>query len=674
MVHLPVLTELRVTNYEMFPGHPAGDGLRWSFRPGVTVIAGINGLGKTTLLTMILRSLTGPYDLTGEGAPSVLGVTLPDRPVRLRPRHLDLFKQRVSDGAARALVELSVRVGEQTISIERNLSNLALRSLAIDGTAVSLPNREEAREAEYQATITSQIGLSSFVDVLLILHYVVLFYESRPGALWDTDAQRHLLRALCLERDAANRVAELERQLQRTDSRARNVHSRMTTTRNRLDRLLQSEANAASVLAELTDERARMEAEMEASELLEEQIEELDEGRRRSRLDHERTKLTHEEAQGAIEKLKYDALLEHFPTMDDTTRLILARVMADGRCIVCNAKAEERQVELEDRVSKGFCPICGSAPETQDNLVSQQAFHQARLDRELGHAARAKRELATHAQRLEEFDEAYRNALSEWATLQETIRQRQERDTRLRSQLPDSEAARRYEAELESLGAEHNALQAERGSRLQALRDLLSTHRDAITTRAEQLQAAFAELIQELLVDEVRLVQVENRPRYLESPGPMSERIEVPAYAAEMSSPALADLSRRSTPSEVSESQRELIDLAFRLALVDVFASGSTFAMETPEASLDGIAMGRVGDALAEFATTNDNRLVVTTNLTNAGVVTAMFQSTEPNTPRADRMERVLNLLEVALPNQALLQDRRGYQDLLENAVGDAVA
>ena len=71
MVCLPILKELRVTGYELFPGDPSGSGIAWSFQNGVTVVAGINGLGKTTLLMMILRSLTGRYDLTGDGGTAV---------------------------------------------------------------------------------------------------------------------------------------------------------------------------------------------------------------------------------------------------------------------------------------------------------------------------------------------------------------------------------------------------------------------------------------------------------------------------------------------------------------------------------------------------------------------------------------------------------------------------
>lgn len=218
MIRFPILTELMVADYELFPGDPPGSGITWSFHKGVTVIAGINGLGKTTLLLMILRSFTGPYDLTGSGPYQSLSVTLPENPVKLKASHQHVFRHRVSDGAANARVVVSARVGETEITISRRLHNLALENFTIDGQLVELPGKADEREGVFQARLTELIGLGSFVDVLVVLHHVILFYENRPGALWDTNAQRHLLRALCLDRGDASRVAELERQLQSADS------------------------------------------------------------------------------------------------------------------------------------------------------------------------------------------------------------------------------------------------------------------------------------------------------------------------------------------------------------------------------------------------------------------------------------------------------------------------
>ena len=672
MVRLPVLTELRVTDYELFPGDPPGSGITWPFQHGVTVIAGINGLGKTTLLLMILRSFTGGYDLTGHGASQPLSVTLPAGPVRLKPPHLRIFASRVSDGAANAKVALSARVGNNVVTIRRRLDNLSLEGLTIDERPVDLSGTADEREAVFQSRLTELIGLGGFVDVLLVLHHVILFYENRPGALWDPNAQRHLLRALCLDQADARRVVELERELQRADSQARNVHSRIPLTERRLDAALRKEAGAEGVLAELSAEQRLLEAELGDAERLEDVLQQLDNDRKQARLAYERAKIAREEADGAVEGLKYTALLKYFPKMDDTTRLVLSRIMADGRCMVCNAPAQEKQTELEQQVARGCCPICGAEPEVQDNVVAQYEFDQARLVRERERAARAKREEAAQAAELKKFASSHTETLSEWERVQASIRRREERNRQFRAQLPEKSTSKEYQNELRRLRRDHAHWQTLRASHLQELRTLFAERRGAITARSKELVEVFSELVEVLLVEEVRLVPMKVQPRYLEAPGRTGDRVEVPAYAAEMTAAARPAMTRRENPREVSQSQRELIDLAFRLALLAVFGEATTFVMETPEASLDGISMERVGRALARFASRDGNRLVVTNNLTNASIVTTMFEETDPEAAQASRLRRVLNLLRVAAPNRALHADRQRYEALLLEAVGGA--
>jgi hypothetical protein len=180
-------------------------------------------------------------------------------------------------------------------------------------------------------------------------------------------------------------------------------------------------------------------------------------------------------------------------------------------------------------------------------------------------------------------------------------------------------------------------------------------------------------LTETLLAEPARLAEVKLRPRYTQAPKATGEiRLSFPAYKAEMVAANRPGFVRRDDPSDVSESQRELIDLAFRLSLVRVAAPGTsaTFIMETPEASLDGVAMTRVGKALAEFAAVSDNRLIVTSNLSNAGLITGLFGgSSSSDAETASRRERVLNLLKVAAPNRALELNRGEYEQLLEEAI-----
>ena len=195
-----------------------------------------------------------------------------------------------------------------------------------------------------------------------------------------------------------------------------------------------------------------------------------------------------------------------------------------------------------------------------------------------------------------------------------------------------------------------------------------------MTGKSTELVETFAKLIQTLLVERVRLAQVEAEPRYMQSPGQSEDRVQVPAYAAEMMATDRPGFIPRRLPSDVSESQRELIDLAFRLALVEVFGGSCTFVMETPEASLDGVAMGRVGHALAAFSTKGNNRLVVTSNLTNAGIIGALFDGCASEAQGESRATRVLNLLQVAAPNRALVADRERYDALLEDALSGTIS
>lgn len=94
---------------------------------------------------MILRSLTGPNDLTGEGVSQSLGVILPPNSVRLNRQQIRFFRQRVVDDARDAKVALSANIGETAVTISRRLKDLFLEGLTINGQPVELPRGKGSR-------------------------------------------------------------------------------------------------------------------------------------------------------------------------------------------------------------------------------------------------------------------------------------------------------------------------------------------------------------------------------------------------------------------------------------------------------------------------------------------------------------------------------------------------
>ncbi|MFX8168611.1 hypothetical protein ABTL13_19490, partial [Acinetobacter baumannii] len=85
------------------------------FVPGVNVIVGINGLGKTTLLTMLLRALAGPAEVPGDD-------DLGDKRRRLIPADRFWFRRRVPDDAVNATVTLYFSIGEHFLEVTRSLA------------------------------------------------------------------------------------------------------------------------------------------------------------------------------------------------------------------------------------------------------------------------------------------------------------------------------------------------------------------------------------------------------------------------------------------------------------------------------------------------------------------------------------------------------------------------
>jgi hypothetical protein len=86
----------------------------------------------------------------------------------------------------------------------------------------------------------------------------------------------------------------------------------------------------------------------------------------------------------------------------------------------------------------------------------------------------------------------------------------------------------------------------------------------------------------------------------------------------------------RLTSDNVSESQKEFLDLAFRMTLLDMACSdgATTLVIETPEASLDSWFMLRAAALMRQFAPANSGpvrNLIATSNLNGTAMIPALL-------------------------------------------------
>ena len=172
-INLPIYRRVEIDGYQMFPGSEDSRGLRHTLTPGLHLVAGVNGLGKSTLLLMLYHGIVGPASIRNED----YGVPQPE----IVPQHFaERFRQRVADGAKSASLSLSFSIGTDAFEISRSLYDLSIKKWELNGTA------RATDEDTYTAAVTNAMNVGRFADVLVILNLVVFMFEERSLLMWDT--------------------------------------------------------------------------------------------------------------------------------------------------------------------------------------------------------------------------------------------------------------------------------------------------------------------------------------------------------------------------------------------------------------------------------------------------------------------------------------------------------
>lgn len=154
MAYFPLLQHLAVERYGLYPGIDKQGRFEVAFRDGLTLIVGANGLGKTTLVTMLFRMLTGTADIDlPEGRIGSADLKVQNLDTRSRRQ----FAQRVNDGAQEAQARLVFQLGGRVLMVERRLTDLTLTGLLVDDVA------QPTEEAAYQGAIkdAAELGRSA---------------------------------------------------------------------------------------------------------------------------------------------------------------------------------------------------------------------------------------------------------------------------------------------------------------------------------------------------------------------------------------------------------------------------------------------------------------------------------------------------------------------------------
>jgi len=681
MVNFPVITDFSIKEYGLYPGKD-GKGLNHSFNPGVTVIAGVNGLGKTTLLNALFRVLVGPTDWRANNTEKSIG-NIKHKLTSWKNRKY--FAERVLDEGHNSSITATIKFDDDVIEITRRLKDLSIIEFSLNG--IPQANNHD----HYQNLVCELSKVGSFFDFYFLLKYLVFFLEDRNSSIWDKKAMDGILRILFYPRVESTGFAELRDKIQQVDSERRNIRAYAGKQNSKLAQTLKKTGLGSSIGIELGSIETEIGALQKRKTELELSISETEKHRDLARQKYARAKLSLEAKQREHQELQQNYFSNLFPSIENIANYVLVGLDSGGGCLVCGSQEIGLAERIHNKIRNGECPVCETSSEHHENVIPTQKVEDARLDKVALEIEKERDDLKKLNLEISNLSSQYNSLLKEQLDTNQNLHSANEQEYLLKSQMPaSSEEINRLKRQVEDL--EHDLKERLSEQRLLEgkLKLMLEKGFDEIKGVSNEIETNFGNYIQSFLAEkcELRFQSMED------SVANEAEKINFPRFSVRMTSNASRQNPQpRSDRFSVSESQAEFVDLAFRMALIKTvsISSPAMMVLETPEASLDSIFIGKAGKLLNEFASDGSgigNRLIVSSNLNKEDMIPALFgvppedevrrwresssepfHSTQELIPKQKREDQIINLIEEARESASIIQYREDYLYRYKQAV-----
>lgn len=657
-ITLPVVARLSIQNYSLYPGVD-GEGLELEFPAGVTVLAGINGVGKTTLLNMLMRMLLGPLERP-DAERDLSRISKRDL---VHNRRFTFFSDRVPEKLGdNATATLEFTIGRHALTVTRALNTMALKSATRNRRR--LPPMSEI---EFSNEMARLAGLASGYDFHVVVRYLQFFTEERIPLLWSSAIQFEFFKMLFLDRDLVKDIDGKFASIQRLDTLYRNSLNLLKPREKKFEES-QAAAKAAAGAGDVTQKVAAAKTAHDAAAA---EFKRLDESVTKLQADARTLDVQFNQAEAKLADLEDELLhadaafiAQALPTNDDKAKFLMAGLSSGQGCFVCGNRHKSQTSTVAKQLKAGSCfvcqlPIAGrgkgvkveplAAPQIRALEEQIQKLHKEiaalQAQRDANHKAAGP---AGQAVRLAATRQA-ETALA-LATLQ--------------AQLPTSpEAAGALEAELKAERLTVDNMDVQRKAVVDEYRALVHTGREQMEAVKEELRQKLTGYAEAFLQETVKVrFSAEDKVKIATGAG----AVGMPSFSILMTSGTHKLEKERLSGENVSESQKEFLDLAFRMTLLDMVCSdgATTLVIETPEASLDSWFMVRAADLMRRFAPAGSEpvrNLIATSNVNGTAMIPALLGRVgadgKPRKNAKTNGAQFINLLKVTASSNTLKDD-----------------
>jgi ABC-type phosphate transport system ATPase subunit/regulator of replication initiation timing len=592
----------------------------------VFCLAGANGLGKSTFITIINYGLTGI-------------VKNPERRFTWYNEISKFYNQskgfastyfdgRVSqDDYELAEVTLEFSIGDIKYIISRGFfepDELRVFKKSNANEPINIPieiSNSELNEL-YKSNFTRDVQLSQFDQFVFLQSYVLTFDETHQLLFWDESIMERVLYLFFgVDADKAKQADKFRKEYNKHDSDFRNLQWSITKTRNELNsimKLVQADNVADTDNIKLYEEhKFFIEKSEELNLLIDKKIGEIkDCDLNISDLSLKASSLRSEYESIFNKSLKEDTPLERNTEVIKILNDLKLRIYSSNNFddlieALVSIIQKQKQEESEKQEEEYFKKLTVLDLKLSE-MSHQIASFQSRKDRLIEEQNQLFLEIKLISDKIYEIEKENEELL------RRIHKFKQENDY--------SNLIKGYEDQITRYSIQKDESTAKRG------------------IAKDELQKLEKDLNQGYISAESEFIPIFNE--YAKSFLGLDITIELSTSTKGASLSLNIQDSKRKDAYQLSESQRYFIDIALRMALIDLGTESATFLVDTPEGSLDIAYESRAGKMLADFAKSN-HRIIMTANINSSQLLLELALLCKSGRMAIERMTNWTYLSEV---------------------------
>lgn len=585
---LPKLEYMDIEGYDLYKCPMVID-----FNKKLNIVFGTNGLGKTTLLTMIQYAIIGPY-CGAQKSRNYGGEQKKRRPIYEK----GFFRNRMNEINKQAFVRIRFTINNDKYDVKHSLYKHSLISAVcngrkIEGEEINYETYENKFFSKknisldkyliynYHQQLMKSTGLPDENSLIVMMNEIMFFTEDRDYIFWNEDTSKLLIAKYFMDSEKYLKYEEAQQLVKMFDSKARLKTYEMSFIKKFLGNepsKKKEEIDRDECLQKLTETSRDIDKYKESLHKMNGQLYKLDQERIENRIQYE-------QCMKKISDLDNEWYKNLFPD-----------------------EYQEKYKRYESAISHKRCPFCGSEGVVSPKHIDQCFF--------CGEKIEIKESID-----LKELDIQKRNKEIERDILQSNFEVLKGEISTLRKKIRNSEnelnelldAENNLKIQLDQAEDEnykkYQKLELEKKELLNELEKAKSTERKMRKEIDKGVDGVFQEYYRVFKKYASSFFGI-NQPVNLKLVGNKEDRL----FKIQLNG------SDRETYYDMSESQRIFLDLSYRLSILDFFHLNSYFICETPDSTLDLIFEDNAVRTFANYISAG-NSLILSANARNSTLI-----------------------------------------------------